>query len=117
MRLISALCIAALLFATLALNAPAQDAKKPRLDAAGDPLPAQALHRFGTARLCTQSEVASLFMSRDGKLLAAADREGRVYLWETATGKERLRTSPDSGKRVALSPDGNGLALGDDAPF
>ena len=69
------------------------------------------------ARLTTQSEVQSLAMSNDGKLLAAADREGRVYIWETAAGKERLRSAPDTGKRVALSPDGNWLALGDDVPF
>lgn len=114
MRSISIVSIVILVVATHAL---AQDARKPRLDAAGDPLPAQALHRFGTARLTTQSEVQSLTMSKDGKLLAAADREGRVYLWETATGKERLRTGPDTGKRVALSLDGAWLALGEDTPF
>jgi WD40 repeat protein len=95
----------------------AQQAKKPRLDAAGDPLPAQALHRFGTSRFCTQTEVFSLVLSQDGKLLAAADRDARVYLWDADTGKERLITSAGSGKRVAISPDGQWLALGEDAPF
>ncbi|MBI2808013.1 MAG: DUF1513 domain-containing protein [Planctomycetes bacterium] len=83
----------------------------------GEALPAQALHRFGTARFCTQAEVVSLQLSRDGKLLAAADRDGRVYLWDTNTGAERIATPPETGKRVALSPDGNWLALGEDAPF
>src|SRR5689334_11147818 len=91
--------------------------KKPRLDAIGDPLPAQALHRFGTSRYCTQTEVVSLALSHDGKLLAAADREGRVYLWDAETGKERFVTGTDSGKRVVISPNGQWLALGEDAPF
>jgi WD40 repeat protein len=95
----------------------AQAPKKQRLDAAGDPLPAQALHRFGTSRFCTQAEVVSLVLSQDAKLLAAADREGRVYLWDADTGKQRLLTSPNSGKRVAISPDGQWFALGEDAPF
>src|SRR6516162_1418783 len=95
----------------------AQPTKKSLLDTAGDPLPAQALHRFGTSRFCTQSEVFSLVLSHDGKLLAAADRDGRVYLWDADTGKQRLLTSAGSGKRVAISPDAQWLALGEDAPF
>jgi WD40 repeat protein len=102
--------IAALLLVSLSPYLPFS----PSLSA-DDPLPAQALHRFGTSSFCTQAEVTSLFLSKDGKLLAAADREGRVYLWETDTGKERLRTEPSSGKRVAISPDGQWLAFGEDA--
>ena len=96
---------------------PAQAPKNFRLDAVGDPLPAQALHRFGTSRFCTQSEVVSLSLAHDGKLLAAVDREGCAYLWETDGGKLRFVTGPDSGKRVVISPDGRWLALGEDAPF
>src|SRR5688572_26374748 len=95
----------------------AQTKQKPRFDAVGDALPPQALHRFGTSRYCTQTEVVSLTLSHDGKLLAAADREGRVYLWDAETGKERFVTAPDTGKRVVISPDGQWLALGEDAPF
>src|SRR5215475_10205143 len=116
MRLHLRFCVVGFVVLTSLAPASAQPAK-PRTDAAGDPLPARALHRFGTARLTTQAEVGSLTMSKDGALMAAADRDGRVYLWETATGKERLRTVPDSGKRVVLSPDGAWLAIGDDAPF
>ncbi len=92
-------------------------AQPKHLDAFGDPLPAQALHRFGTARLCTQGEVMSLAFCADGSLLAAADRHGCVYAWETATGKIRLATEPGVGKRVAISADGHWLAYGDDGPF
>ena len=98
-------------------HAAAQEPKTPRLDAVGDPLPAQALHRFGTSRFCTQSEVVSLAASHDGKLVAAVDREGRVYLWDADTGKQRLLTGPDTAKRVVISPDGQWLAFGEDAPF
>src|SRR5262245_13717468 len=91
--------------------------KIPRVDAVGDSLPAQAFHRFGPSRFCTQTEVSSLALSHDGKLLAAADREGRIYLWDAETGKERFVTGADSGKRVVISPDGQWLALGEDAPF
>lgn len=108
---------AILAIAILTTHAAAQEPKTKRLDAAGDPLPAQALHRFGTSRFCTQAEVISLVVSHDGKLVAAADREGRVYLWDGDTGKERLLTGPDTGKRVVLSPDGQWFALGEDAPF
>src|SRR4051812_32633338 len=66
---------------------------KVRIDALGDALPVQATHRFGTARFCTQVEVTSLVMSADGKFLAAADREGRGYVWDASSGKERLRTN------------------------
>ncbi|MSQ93431.1 MAG: DUF1513 domain-containing protein [Gemmataceae bacterium] len=83
----------------------------------GHAVAAQALHRFGTSRFCTQAEVVSLVLSHDGKLLAAVDRDGRVYLWDADTGKERMVTVGESGKRVAISPDGHWLAFGEDAPF
>ena len=110
-------CATLLIVLSLATNSRAQEPKTPRLDAAGDPLPAQALHRFGTARFCTQTEVASLALSQDAKLLAAADRAGRVYLWDADTGKQRFVTPVNSGKRVAISPDGQWLAVGEDGPF
>ena len=56
-------------------------------------------------------------MSQDGKLLAAADRDGRVYLWDADTGKRRLMTAAGYGKRLAISPDGQWLASGEDGAF
>ena len=90
---------------------------RPHIDALGDSLPEQALHRFGTSRFCTQAEVTSLTLTSDGKLLAAADRLGHVYVWDALTGRQRLQTGAGSGKRVAFSPDGQWLALGDEFPF
>jgi WD40 repeat protein len=110
-------CMVAAVILLTCATASAQEAKKPRVDAVGDPLPAQALHRFGTSRFCTQTEVFSLVLSQDRKLLAAADRAGRVYLWDADTGKQRFVTAADAGKRVAISPDGQWLALGEDGPF
>jgi WD40 repeat protein len=101
----------------LASISHSQEPTKPRLDSAGDSLPTQALHRFGTARFCTQTEITSLVLSSDAKLLAAADRAGHVYLWDADTGRERFVTAADAGKRVAISPDGQWLALGEDGPF
>jgi WD40 repeat protein len=109
--------LAAVLHLSLTTPAFTQETKKLRVDALGDPLPAQALHRFGTARFCTQTEVTSLAMSHDGKLLAAADREGRVYLWDADTGKRRFITGANTGKRVVISPNGRWLALGEEGMF
>jgi WD40 repeat protein len=107
-----------MLIGLLAINCiGAQEVKKSGVDALGDPLPSQALHRFGTSRFCMHAEATSLVMSQDGNLLAASDRQGRVYLWETATGTPRFITPTGTGKRVAISPDGQWLALGEDAPF
>lgn len=111
------LCGLCLTMTALPLSMASAGAKTARLDRVGDPLPPQALHRFGTSRFCTLAEVSSLALSHDGKLLAAADREGRVYLWNAESGKERFITGTDTGKRVAFSPDGQWLALGEDAPF
>src|SRR5688572_22365417 len=96
-RLLGIIAVSSLLIASASTQT-----KKPRVDVHGDSLPAQALHRFGTSRLCAQTELTSLVMAQDGKLLAAADREGRVYLWEIPTGKQRFVTAINSGKRVAI---------------
>jgi WD40 repeat protein/serine/threonine protein kinase len=54
--------------------------------------------------------------SPDGQLLAAADLDGRTYLWDLATGP-RVATLPDPADMgvdaVAFSPDGQLLAAAD----
>jgi WD40 repeat protein len=50
--------------------------------------------------------------SRDGKLLASAHDPGQMYIWDAATGKEKLRwktTRPPMFHTLAFSPDGNTL--------
>lgn len=109
--------IPSLLIVAISSVASAQETRGKRVDSVGDPLPQQALHRFGTSRFCTQSEVVSLALSHDGRFLAAVDREGYVYVWDADSGRQRLLTRSDSGKRVAFSPDSQWLAFGEDAPF
>jgi WD40 repeat protein len=59
-------------------------------------------------------EGGCLAFSRDGKTLAVGSWAGGISLWETTTGKRRLRLQND-GKEVytlALSPDGKLLVTG-----
>jgi WD40 repeat protein len=81
-----------------------------RRDQYGDPLPKDALVRLGTIRFRVEGYISSIAFSPDGKLLAAGDSEGLVYLWESATGKliRRLDAS-EPRPRVLFSPDGNWL--------
>jgi WD40 repeat protein len=93
------------------LGLPVLAAEPPRLDADGDPLPAGAVVRLGTGRFRTHADIRSLAFSPDGKSLAATDLNGTVYLWDSGTGKERLRL--DGTRRllgVAFSPCGTCLA-------
>jgi WD40 repeat protein len=55
--------------------------------------------------------------SPDGKLLAAADEDGTVRIWEAATGKELFHKREKSGAifSLAFAPDGKVLAWGDKA--
>lgn len=49
-------------------------------------------------------------VTRDGALVAIADAEGQVSLWEVATGRERFRLPHDDDvTAVAFSPDGRSL--------
>jgi WD40 repeat protein len=90
-----------------------------RTDRYGDPLPAGAVARLGTARLCQQG-AGSLAFAPDGKTLAAMDDFGDLILWEVATGKELRRLPPlppnfppsPAGPQLAFAPDSKLLAVG-----
>src|SRR4051794_13868907 len=65
-------------------------APQPRLDGHGDPLPPGAFARIGTTRLWTRCKTPPLAYSPDGKLIASGEYDGKVHLWDPATGKDLL---------------------------
>ncbi|MFL5243187.1 MAG: WD40 repeat domain-containing protein [Gemmataceae bacterium] len=57
----------------------------------------------------------SLAFSPDGSILAGADFEGNIILWESSTGKVRTSIKQEDQRRItslAFSPDGKTLAAG-----
>jgi WD40 repeat protein len=63
-----------------------------------------------------QSAVQCITFSRDGKLLAAGDEQGTVYLWDVATSR-RLATipaHPSAVRAVSFTPDASRLVSGSD---
>jgi WD40 repeat protein len=96
----------------LALGAdPPPDARR---DAAGKArnIPPDALARLGEERFRHPAVVVALSLSPDGKLLASTDVDGRVRLWDTATGKMRREWPAVTGSAVSFTPDGKALAIG-----
>src|SRR4029078_1138472 len=52
-------------------------------------------------------------VGRDGKLLFAGDRSGKLHVWSSSTGKSLATAEqPKSIYAVAISPDGETLATG-----
>jgi RNA polymerase sigma factor (sigma-70 family) len=57
--------------------------------------------------------IVRLAFSPDGALLAAGGQEGEIYLWEVATGRERLRLKAGHAiGALTFAPDGKALASG-----
>src|SRR3954471_7193777 len=70
---------------------PDRKEKVVRTDRYGDPLPDGAVARLGTVRWRQAGTLSCVAFSADGKILASGSRDGQVYLWEVATGKELRR--------------------------
>jgi RNA polymerase sigma factor (sigma-70 family) len=93
-----------------------------RQDLFGDPLPAGAAVRLGSARLWPGMFAFSLYsvdFSPDGNALAMVGGDGAVHVWDTATGKETARLTapgkpnlraPRQFTFLAFAPDGKTLA-------
>lgn len=83
------------------------------VDRHGDPLPAGAVARLGTVRYRTDSDAAWLACLPDGKTGVTATLEGgvegRVALWNLATGRTFRRLVGPPIEAVALSGDGKRL--------
>ena len=103
----------------LTQSAHAQIAVKSQVDSLGDLLPDGAVARLGTLRFkhdpAAATAIGTAVFSPDGKMLATtASGEGRVLLWEAATGKALPGPwSSDQGYLytfAAFSPDGKILA-------
>ena len=61
----------------------------PRVDEYGDPLPPKAIHRLGTLRYRHHDRLTAFALSPDGKI-AATGGNGRISVFVTNTGKQRL---------------------------
>jgi WD40 repeat protein len=128
--------IVLILLGPIALIAAAADqpAKKPRLDAHGDPLPDGASARLGSVRFQLvgnegsggrflslryrwRHEPTVIALSQDGTTVASIGRdikEGvRVYFLDTATGKtvRHIDVAENPGERVQFAPDGKSLVF------
>jgi WD40 repeat protein len=73
---------------------------------------------IGTGKRCrTFLGVEYFVLSPDGKLLAGGDEKGVVFLWDTATGEERMRLQGhrEPIRELIFSPDGRTLiSFGDE---
>lgn len=70
-------------------------------DAHGDPLPPRAKARVGTTRLRHGDSVTAVAFAPDGRTIATASRDGTLSLWDTETGKERVRYRGHAGPVLA----------------
>lgn len=72
-------------------SAPSVATRTSHVDRYGDPLPTEAIARLGTVRFRHEGEACSLAYSPDGKTLAAASNDARIFLFDAASGKELRR--------------------------
>jgi WD40 repeat protein len=93
---------------------PPKEAELIRTDLNGDPLPAGAVVRMGTARLHHPTRLECVAFSPDGKELASLGDEESIRIWEAATGRplREIAIGSDRAECFVFSPDGNTIATG-----
>jgi WD40 repeat protein len=102
------------LLAALLLTAAPVAAEPPRVDCNGDPLPAGALVRLGSARLRHGGKVSGVVYTPDVKTVISSAEYDVIRLWDAATGAPlgTLKTPEGGACGLAVSPDGKLLAAG-----
>lgn len=102
------------LFALTMLSGPRQAAVAAGEDGYHDPLPDRAKVRIGTTRFRHGDTVTAAAFARDGLTAATASRDGTLSLWDTGSGKERVRFQGHTGEvlAVAFSSSGDHLISG-----
>lgn len=114
-RIVMSLCVTAWMISAADFSAHGQTPPRgnsSRTDQFGDPLPPDALARFGTIRLRHGGDIMALAFSPDDKVLASAGADGAIRLWDIATGTLRIEIKEPWANRLAFSPDGKTLASG-----
>jgi WD40 repeat protein len=93
-------------------------AERPRVDAAGDPLPPGAVARLGSLRLRHGATLMSAAISPDGRRAASTGTDRSAYVWDIPSGRLVRECAPDKQGshvlKVAFSPDGKRLAVATD---
>jgi len=105
----SCLIVPALLLAGLGSVSPFQAAP---LDEAGDPLPARALQRYGTARWRHGSRIQCLAFAPVGQIIAAGGGHDPIRLWDSVTGREIRQCNEPWIQALAFSTRGTVLFSG-----
>jgi WD40 repeat protein len=91
---------------------PAAKDTLPGVDAYGDPMPPGASARLGSLRLWAGNLTAAMAFAPGGLTLATASADGKVFLWETSTGKKLHQLQGPKGEigAVVFSRDGKTLS-------
>jgi WD40 repeat protein len=90
----------------------ASEVPPPDVDAFGDPLPPGASARLGSLRLWASKLITAMAFAPDGRNLATASEDGKVYVWESSTGKKLRQLQGPKGEigAVVFSRDGKTLS-------